>query len=402
MINVGFWFDAPLEYTGGLNYLKNLLHALSKVNDGSVKSYIFFGTDAPPSVTRPFEPYATVVRTPILERKTFPWFVHKVLYKVFGSMTAVNRLLKRNGIDVVSHAWYIYKGKPPVKVIAWIPDFQYLHLPELFPNLNPNDETKVNQAIIAQADAVVLSSAHAYADFLRVAHPEHQGRGQILRFVCQPARTRAAESAPELPQLESKYGFSGPFFLLPNQFWSHKNHLLVLQAVAALKERGVYVQVLCTGNTKDYRLEGTPYVDSLRRFIAAHGLDKHVRILGMIDYGDLLTLMRHAVGVINPSRFEGWSSSVEEARSMGKTILLSRIPVHVEQAPPDAHYFDVDDVEALATALERVATTHDRSRHAKAEEAALAQLGERTEAFGKQYFQLLKQVLQGTGTECTP
>lgn len=391
MIKVAFWFDAPLGYSGGLNYLKNLLHALKAVNDGTVIPVMFFATDAPESVTRPFQAYAQIIRTPILQRKTLPWLAHKLLYKVFHSMTLVNRLMRRHGIDVVSHAWFVYKGRAPVKVIAWIPDFQYLHLPELFPNLNPDRETLVNQEIARQADAVVLSSDHAYKDFCRVARPEHHARGRILRFVCQPAPAGRRDAA-QLAALESKFGFHGPFFLLPNQFWAHKNHLIVLRAVAALKAQGAEVQVLCTGNTTDFRVEGTPYVDSLRTYIAENHLEANVKILGLIDYGDLLTLMSHAVGVINPSRFEGWSSSVEEARSMGKTILLSRIPVHEEQAPLNAHYFNVDDVDTLASAMRTVLETYDPGLDEQAAHVARAQLNDRTTAFGQQYLSLLHQV----------
>ena len=50
MFKVAFWFDAPVEYSGGLNYVKNLLYALSLVNDGSVRPYVFFGADVPADV----------------------------------------------------------------------------------------------------------------------------------------------------------------------------------------------------------------------------------------------------------------------------------------------------------------------------------------------------------------
>lgn len=391
MLKVAFWFDAPLGYSGGLNYLKNLLHALSLVNDGSVQPSIFFAQDVPDEIERQFAPYAKVVRTRVLKRWTLPWFVHKVLYKAVGSMTVVNALLKWHGINVVSHAWFIYKGRPPFKIIAWIPDFQYLHLPELFPTLDPAEETRVNQQIIAQSDRVILSSNSAYQDFKRVALPGHEARGTVLRFVSQPG-TPGAASLLTSEALERKYGHRGRYFILPNQFWAHKNHLVVLQAVARLKQAGTDVQVLCTGNTKDFRLEGTPYIDSLREFIAANGLQDHVRILGLIDYTDLMLLLRHAVAVINPSRFEGWSSSVEEAKSAGKPVVLSRIDVHVEQNPPHGHYFDPDDAAGLADILSRLWSVDDAPGRAEAESAALSALHDRTLEFGRGYLALLKHV----------
>lgn len=45
------------------------------------------------------------------------------------------------------------------------------------------------------------------------------------------------------------------------------------------------------------------------------------------------TLMKHAIAIINPSLFEGGSTTVEEAKSLLKVIILSGIPVHREQNP---------------------------------------------------------------------
>jgi glycosyltransferase involved in cell wall biosynthesis len=204
-----------------------------------------------------------------------------------------------------------------------------------------------------------------------------------------------------MDEMERKYGFKGPYFFLPNQFWAHKNHMVVLQAVARLKQKGEQVTVLCTGNTVDYRVGGTPYVDGLRDFISKHELEQQVKILGLIDYADVLFLMRHCLAVINPSRFEGWSSSVEEAKSMGKTVILSRIDVHVEQEPADGHYFDVDDEHALAQALLSCRQQPSQASQIERERLAHEALQQRTLAFGKAYIQLLKGVVETNSSPMT-
>jgi hypothetical protein len=70
MVKVAFWFDAPVEYSGGLNYIKNLLHALSQVNDDSVHPYVFFSNDTPTNIEAQFARYATFARTKLLQRGT--------------------------------------------------------------------------------------------------------------------------------------------------------------------------------------------------------------------------------------------------------------------------------------------------------------------------------------------
>ena len=159
-----------------------------------------------------------------------------------------------------------------------------------------------------------------------------------------------------------------------------------------LKESGIDVLVLCTGNTKDYRIAGTGYVDSLHEFIEAHGLQNHVKILGHIDYSDVLSMMKNSVALLNPSRFEGWSSSVEEAKSMGKPVILSRIEVHLEQQPAKARYFGPDDVIGLSEILADAWTAPADVSQDEAERTAREALRARTVEFGNAYLDLLRSV----------
>ena len=62
-------------------------------------------------------------------------------------------------------------------------------------------------------------------------------------------------------------------------------------------------------------------------------------------------LQETILSVINPSWFKGWSSSVEECKSMGKNMVLSDIPVHQEQNPPGSFYFNPHDSNELAQIL---------------------------------------------------
>lgn len=390
MATVAFWFDAPVEYSGGLNYIRNLLYALSLVNDGSVTPLVFFSSDIPDFIEKDFARYATVVRTRLLQRKTCAWLVHKVLLRVTGRMPLVTRLLRAHRVIVVSHVWFVYRGAP-FRIVGWIPDFQYLHLPEFFPGLDTAEETKRNQRIIEQSDLVVLSSEDALRDFERIAPPGRAARGRVLRFVSQPRSTDSV-TVPTREHIEATYDFRGRYFYLPNQFWVHKNHMVVLRAVKHLKDRGIEILVLCTGNTRDYRLPDTKYMDEIVSFIERNQLHSNFRVLGLIAYADVLYLMRHAVAVLNPSLFEGWSSSVEEAKSFGTPVILSRIAVHVEQDPPRGRYFDPHDVGELACILAELWIAPEPEANGAAQAFAQDALHERTTRYGLDYLALLAEL----------
>ena len=66
--------------------------------------------------------------------------------------------------------------------------------------------------------------------------------------------------------------------------------------------------------------------------------------------------MRRSLAVIQPSLFEGWSTVVEDARVLGKTILLSDISVHKEQNSPSTIFFKPDSSQEFANHLELLTT----------------------------------------------
>lgn len=394
MIKVAFWYDRPLEYTGGLNYIYNLLHAISIANAGVIQPFVFFGRGAPSSAVNRFERVATVVRTAVLDRKSLPWYAHQLLFRIFGSVFVMSRVLRPHGISMVSHAEHIYGRNLPFTVISWIPDFQYLHLPEFFPGLDVDGQTRRLRQLVAHADAIVLSSYAALADFKRICADEAADRVTVLQFVAQPADEQEAAPSGSGESIRDKYGVSGGYFFLPNQFWIHKNHLVAFDAVRLLKARGVEILLLCSGNLRDYRFRGTGYAEKLQEFISSNQLEGNIKILGLIEYADVVALMRECLAVLNPSRFEGWSSTVEEAKSLGQRLVLSSIPVHLEQDPPAARYFAPDDVSGLARILEEIwrSSPEGRPRPAVSLSEARAALHRRTLAYGRAYMDLVRRV----------
>ena len=235
---------------------------------------------------------------------------------------------------------------------------------------------------------IIVSSFDAQAD-LRRFDPSCAAKSEVLQFVVSP--TKAEIILPNREVLETRYKFTGNYFLLPNQFWKHKNHRVVIEALGLLAREGKRVLVLATGSTEDYRhpeyfktmMERAKELDVLNSF----------RHLGLVPSSDLTDLMRDALAIINPSFFEGWSTSVEEAKSLGKRVLLSDIPVHREQNPPRAYYFPPNDANALATILWEVWNEQD-SNELNFTESARRTTDERRLEFARQYQKIVLEAVE--------
>ena len=126
---------------------------------------------------------------------------------------------------------------------------------------------------------------------------------------------------------------------------------------------------------------------------AAAGVGAAFRVLGLVPYEHVTALSRDAVAQINPSLFEGWSTTVEEAKSLGKRILVSRIPVHIEQDPPGGEFFDPHDPEELAGLMERAFAREDPEADRRLAEEARTALPGRRRRFVAEYEQAVARTV---------
>jgi len=168
---------------------------------------------------------------------------------------------------------------------------------------------------------------------------------------------------------------------------------VALQALTLLQTRAPDFTVVCTGNTNDYR--NPLYFGRLLSKISAAGLRDRFIVLGYVPYEHTFALMRQSLAVLQTSLFEGWSTSVEEALSLGKRVIASDLPVHREKALPCADFFDPNDAEALAEALVHVAATATAGQDRKLEEMARSLLSERTRACAELFLEIAGEVAPG-------
>ena len=115
----------------------------------------------------------------------------------------------------------------------------------------------------------------------------------------------------------------------------------------------------------------------------------------MVPYDHLISLMHHAEAIINPSLFEGWSSSVEEAKALDKTILVSDLAVHREQKPEKGIYFDPHDAQDLADRMQDVMTQDSAARDPIPTQLLAPSYGQARRQFADTYCRLVGELAGG-------
>lgn len=270
----------------------------------------------------------------------------------------------------------------------WIPDFQVFHLPTFFTEADAI-ERKQNYKIGAEkAELIVLSSEDARNDFNKF-YPGYDQKVKVLRFVVDmPVSIFSKDPSSVL----EKYKLPEKFIYVPNQFWLHKNHGLILDALHELTKQNYDCTIVCSGSTVDPR--NPDYFEQLKGKIEQYGLRERFIILGIIEKDDVAQLIRQSSFVINASRFEGWSTTVEEVKSIGKRIILSDIPVHREQDPPQATYFNADDTKQLSELMAQYWNSSQAGPDVAMEEAARAKMDQRLELFAQTFQDIVSSAIQ--------
>ncbi|KAK6033656.1 glycosyltransferase, group 1 family protein [Ostertagia ostertagi] len=138
-----------------------------------------------------------------------------------------------------------------------------------------------------------------------------------------------------LMEVRDAYSIPPDYFMVSNLLAPTKNLEVVIMALGKLKRKGLSIPVV---------------------LISQENVREEVIMLGLIPRIRQKQLLANAVAIIQPSRFEGWNTLVEEAKWMNKEIILSDIPVHLEQAAPLAVYFKDNDADDLAARLQAAYT----------------------------------------------
>lgn len=385
-MRIAFTLIPSAKWTGGYNYLLNLFHVVLQYQSEQIQPVLFCGEDAAEQDLQPFRSMAGVdiVRSPVFdENRKGARLVRSLLSK--ADRTVLPLFVKQR-IDAVFESAAFYGWHFPIPVIAWMPDFQHRRLREQFGFAAYWRRELGFRAQVASGRILMLSSEDARRDCEQF-YPSAVGHTTVVRFAA-PIPLDLLDAHPET--VLQTYGLPDRFLYLPNQFWKHKNHELVVEALGLLKQRGGRVVVVASGNPNDPR--HPEYLAQLRERIETLGLQDNFLLLGLIPRRHVVSLMRTCAALINPSRFEGWSSTVEEARTLGVPMLLSEIAVHREQMGDDAIYFGPDDAYALAGEMLEIVR---RAPHPKQTEFQENKLGEANERrFARDFFAVVERAMQ--------
>jgi glycosyltransferase involved in cell wall biosynthesis len=342
---IGLIYDRDENWIAGSYYIENLVSALSTL-DEKPHLKIYSGSKQQVDELKIRTGYPLLDWVDMQEKnKLIDKAINKVSLLFFKTYWIVRGF--DSDVDVLFPASDFYLFTKIKHKLFWIPDFQEKHYPQFF-SFNALLKRKTQQQLLVASNRpVIFSSEHACKDF-RELYPQAKNQ----RFVLPFAVTLPAMDDINIDLMRSKYGVTGDYFICSNQFWAHKNHRVVMEALVELRNRGKRVTVVFTGKQSDNR--NPLYNDKLMKYVRDNNLENFTKFLGFIDRKEQLIMMKHSIAVIQPSLFEGWSTVIEDAKAMNVSIIVSDIEVHREQLGKYPLYFKKENAADLADKIETV------------------------------------------------
>lgn len=353
---IGVILQGSTNWYGGIEYSKNLILSLCSLPHdvrNSFELFLIMHDVFDENVLNEIAPFANGIYKYNHEIKFDSRLIKNIFNRIKGVFDfnriiadlRIRSIIKKEKIDFV-YPFYPTFISNLKNYASWIWDFQHKYLPQYFSIREIHGREKSFKRVAQKSPAIVFSSNNALSDFNKF-FPGYNHKTKVLHF-----RTVLDEKWFNIDpvNIQLMYNLPDEFFIVCNQFWKHKNHLIILEALRKLRDKKVFPNIVFTGKLYDHRMDD--HINAFFSKINYYGLNSQIFVLGHIPKDHQIQLMRRSIAVIQPSLFEGWSTVVENARALGKAVILSNIPVHVEQNPPDSVFFKSDSAESLAECID--------------------------------------------------
>lgn len=270
------------------------------------------------------------------------WHSFQIRLKVRGPF---EKMLARRGCDLV---YFVTPTTRPnmlqrLNFIATVWDLCHRDTPE-FPEVRESAVFRAREhhyrTTLPQAFAIVTDSAEL------ATATSHRYGIDAMRLVPMPfapapfltAATSAGKSA-----VLGKYGLEEGYYFYPAQFWAHKNHIRILQALLLIRGGGQKLRVVFAGSDQGNR-------SHVEKFVEVNALRDQVRLLGFVPGEDMRGLYEGSQAVVMPTYFGPTNIPPLEAWLIGKPLIYSA--QFKEQAGEAALCVDPDDTQRLARAMQ--------------------------------------------------
>lgn len=349
MMNVGIYFPDVRPEAGGASSLLKTIQKEIKESKNTKHNYYFLydGDCSEPLLTE--HDGDKYLNLSYYYRKTFK---EKIIRKVklffkrsYNEINKFNTVAKQFPIDLF---WF------PSPISADI-DYPYIYTvwdlghrkTPYFPEVSRSGWTwssreNLYQNMLYKASYVITGNEEGKKEILE-NYPMPENKIRISPFpvaaFCYKEEKKPSFNIPE------------KYFFYPAQFWPHKNHICILNALVHLRDNyNLTPVVFLTGSDKGNK----KYIESK---IEEYNLKDQVIFTGFLEDSELKYLYTHATAMIFTSLMGPNNMPPIEATFLNCPVIITNLAGHKEQLKDTALYFDGYKPAELAEQMKLILTS---------------------------------------------
>jgi glycosyltransferase involved in cell wall biosynthesis len=236
----------------------------------------------------------------------------------------------------------LYPRPLPLPTVVTLADIQEVFYPEFFTVADRYMHDLHVPSSTHMADRVVTISNFSKSTIVR----HHRVAEEKVIVAHLSADERYYQSEQVARPLDRP--LPDEFIFYPANFWKHKNHDRLLQALSLLqREKNLGIPVLFTGFEQ---ANGYPLVEKTKEY----GLQSTCHVLGYVSVEEMAYLYSRARMLVFPSLFEGFGIPLVEALAVGCPVVAADATAIPEVLGDAGLLFDPGSPRAMAEAIERV------------------------------------------------
>ncbi len=238
----------------------------------------------------------------------------------------------------------------PVRSLAAIHDLMHRYETR-FPEVSAAGNYRLREWVfgnICRWAAGVLVDSEVGKQQVRTCYGLPGERLHVLPYVA-PAYISGSSASIDVT---GKYGLPEKYLFYPANFWEHKNHQNLIEAVIRLKAELPDLSLVLAGSADN----GS---EAVMQRIEQMGLRKSVFVLGYVPNEEMAELYRRARALVMPTYFGPTNIPPLEAFAAGCPVAISGIYGIPDQVGDAALLFDPASVEDIAECIKRLWTDDD-------------------------------------------
>jgi glycosyltransferase involved in cell wall biosynthesis len=251
---------------------------------------------------------------------------------------AMDNLIRQHRIDVLWYpsAWEIATLEVPFFTVVW--DLQH-RLQPFFPEVSADGMWERRErwfSTVLRRAAMVIAGTEAGRDEIERFYGVTRSN---IRIMPHPTPTFVDPPAAEVS--------GGDYIFYPAQFWAHKNHVNLLEAMRLLRDHGEPLRLVLTGADKGN-------LGFVRETIGRLGLEDAVELAGFAPRERIISLYRGAVALTYVTFFGPENLPPLEAFALSCPVIASDVSGAREQLGDAALMVDPRRPEQIAEAISTV------------------------------------------------